>query len=115
MNVFTNLYLDTIHPQTPYSRLLSNDVVLSVIVHTIFYILVIYVICQIFNIKMKDGTYTNIIMLLIIIMILGYLGRLYRSKSIFHYKALESNNSVQSIQDTLDLMHKGYFKYYFLG
>ena len=115
MNVFTNLYFDTIHPQTPYSRLLSNDVMLSVIVHTIFYILVIYVICQIFNIKMKGGTYTNIIILLIVIMILGYGGRLYRSKSIFHYKVQESNDSVQSIQDTLDLIHKGYFKYYFLG
>ena len=97
MNVFTNLYF------------------ISIIGHTIFYLLIIYIICHIFNIKMKGGTYTNIIILLIVIMIMGYVGRLYRSKNIFHYKVQESNDSVQSIQDTLELMHKGYFKYYFLG
>ena len=59
--------------------------------------------------------YFKIISSLIIIMILGYFGRLARVKSIYNYLINKGNKEEKSISISMGLLHKDYFKFYFLG
>lgn len=108
MDTFTRLYLDTIHPLSPYSRLCSADVLCSIVLHTIVYILLIKIIDNIFILKIPVTTYKKLFCFLISVMIVGYIGRLARAKSL--YKSLNNNT-----EKTETIMHNGYFKYFFIG
>ena len=74
------LYLDTIDPKTEYERLLSYDVVISVFLHTIIYLVMICIFTFLLDIKLTKNVYIKLGLALIIIMTLGYPGRLARSK-----------------------------------
>ena len=115
MDILTNVYLETIHPLTNYSRIISLDVGLSILIHTSVYIIIVYIVSCVFNIHLNNLVYVRLFALLILVMFLGYLGRLCRSKSLYnYYKNSEKNNEI-CIDKTLNIMHNGYFNFYFLG
>jgi len=115
MDSLSLLYLDTINPLTSYNRLCSLDVLCSIILHTILYVLIIFIIIRVFSLKISSNNYKNIVYFLLVVMSLGYVGRLARSKSL--YNALLKRNVKQhdAKRYTIDIMNNGYFTYYFLG
>lgn len=115
IDLFTKLFFETTNPKTSYYRLISLDVVLSIIIHIIAYIAIIYLLSFIFEFKINRNVYIKILSFLIIIMILGYFGRLTRVKSIYNYLIKKNVNEKESISISMDLLHKDYFKFYFLG
>ena len=48
-------------------------------------------------------------------MILGYFGRLARSKSIYYNLRKRGESKKEAQKNAIKLMHHGYFTYYFLG
>jgi len=109
------LYLDTINPLTPYNRLCSLDVMCSIFLHTILYVLFIIVIANVFSLKISSKIYKNIVCFLIVVMVLGYIGRLTRSKSVYNALLNKMESQKQAERTTLDIMNNGYFTFYFLG
>lgn len=81
--MFHKIYLETTNPLSPYSRLISLDILFSIIFHIFLYMLFLYIISNIFKFTLSRKTYTKIIIFLFLIMISGYVGRLWRSKSIY--------------------------------
>jgi hypothetical protein len=114
-DLFTNVYFETINPKTNYNRLLSIDVLSSIIFHVIFYILIIFSISYLFNFKIDKKTYIKITIFLLIIMVLGYFGRLSRVKSIYNYFINKGFSEKDSLTSSVNILHNGYFTYYFLG
>jgi len=115
MNSLTNVYLDTINPQTPYKRLLSNDVFLSILLHVVLYLIIVCLVSKLFNLKISKKLYINITISLLFVMIMGYIGRLARSKSIYINLIKNNVNNNLAIEKTMNIMHNAYFTYYFLG
>jgi len=115
MNTLTNTYLDTINPHTPYTRLLSNDVLGSIIMHTLVYLIIIIIVIKVFKFKTSTNLYLSITIILLIIMIFGYIGRLARAKSLYINFIKSGQDSRQALTNTMDIMHNAYFVYYFIG
>ena len=109
------LYLDTVDPKTNFKRLFSKDVLISIVLHTIIYLAVIYAFTLIFDIKLSSKVYTKISIALLIVMVLGYFGRLARSKSIYNAHIARDFSEEDARKNTINLMNHGYFKFYFLG
>ena len=115
MNNLTNVYLDTINPHTPYTRLCSIDVLYSICLHTIMYTIILCIITKLCKIVITKKQCLTIVGLLIVVMVVGYIGRLARSKALYN-NYLARNNSIEiSQQKAIEVMHLGYFRYYFLG
>lgn len=115
MDSLSMLYLDTINPITSYSRLCSLDVLCSIIMHTILYLIIIIVIANIFSLKISSLVYRNIVFFLIVVMCVGYIGRLARAKSIYNALLKKNVKQDEAKRYTMDIMNNGYFTYYFLG
>jgi hypothetical protein len=112
--IFTDVFFETTNPHTPYTRLAKYDVLVSIIFHTVSYLLIIYIFSFLFNLKVNKQTYFKLTIFLIIVMILGYIGRLYRVKSNYNY--LKSKyGSQEALYITNQLTYNGYYTYYFLG
>jgi hypothetical protein len=112
--IFTNVFFETTNPNTSYNRLLNIDVLLSIIFHTLSYLLVIYIFSFLFNVKINKDTYIKLALFFIIVMTLGYVARLYRVKSNYNYlKSIYGNKEALNITNTLT--YNGYYTYYFLG
>ena len=115
MDSYTNVYLDTINPHSPYSRLISTDVLFSIVLHVCLYLVIVILASKIFNFKLTNKMYFHITLTLHIIMILGYIGRLARSKSIYLNLRKRGEDKKQATNNTIKIMHNAYFTYYFLG
>jgi hypothetical protein len=107
MEAFHRLFIVTTDPATPYIRLLNFDVFLSVFIHAIVYTISYVLICKLFGITTWKKNLNIVFFGLIILMILGYFGRLYRTKSIAVV--------VKSDQVAKHQVRNGYFGWYFLG
>ena len=115
MDSLSILYLETINPITSYSRLCRLDVLCSIVLHTILYVLLIMIISKIFSLNISSAVYTNIVLFLIVIMCLGYIGRLARAKSLYNALLKKNVKHDEANRYTIDIMNNGYFTYYFLG
>ena len=115
IDLFTKLFFETTYPKTSYYRLLSVDVLLSIIIHILAYVAIIYLLSFIFEFKINKNIFFKITSFLLIIMILGYFGRLAGVKSIYKYLINKGKNEEESISISMNLLHKDYFKFYFLG
>ena len=112
---FEHVFIDTTDPNTPYSRLLQLDVLSSIVFHIILYLAVLYVFGFVFNIKFSNQVYIRLTFVLLVIMILGYIGRLTRSKylrDVFIEKG-ESKEDADII--TKNMIRTAYYTHYFLG
>jgi len=112
MNYFTDLYFKTIDPSFTYVELLNMAVFYSIILHTIIYSVIVIVIKHVFKLKIN----TNLLVFyLFVIMSFGYVGRLMRSKSIYNNLIKKGYNDKDATHETVNIMHHGYFRFYFIG
>ena len=112
MNYFTDLYFKTIDPSFKYVDLLNIAVFYSILIHTIVYSIIVLIIKKSFNLKIN----TNLLIFsLLAIMTFGYVGRLMRSKSIYNNLIKKGYNDKDATQETVNIMHHGYFRFYFIG
>ena len=112
MNYFTDLYFKTIHPSFTYVDLLNIAVFYSILIHTIVYSIIVLIIKKSFNLKIN----TNLLIFsLLAVMTFGYVGRLMRSKSIYNNLIKKGYNDKDATQETVNIMHHGYFRFYFIG
>ena len=114
-NSFTKIYFETINPSSDYSRIISKDVLVSIIFHTIAYVVTLFTFMKIFNIKLSKSIYVNVTVFLLLLMTFGYFARLSRSKSIYNYLIKNGKTEKASEEETIKLMGNGYFRFYFLA
>ena len=114
-NSLSKIFFETINPESNYLRLLSLDVFICIVIHVILYLFTLCVIIWLLNLKIDKNIYYRLFIFLIIIMPLGYLGRLCRSKSIYNHLINIGKTQEESIRETINLMEIGYFRFYFLG
>ena len=104
-------YQQTTNPNTSYLQLINLNVIQSIIIHSFLYIYSLYIICYIYNIKIETN---NLVIPLISIMILGYIGRLSRAKSIYNVFLKDYKEKV-ALKKTKEVIDKAYIVWYFLG
>jgi|TARA_B110000444_G_C18794411_1_gene574108 hypothetical protein len=112
MNYFTDLYFKTIDPSFRYIELLNIAVFYSIILHTIVYSIIVLIIKKSFDVKINT---IFLIFSLFVVMTFGYVGRLMRSKSIYNNLIKKNYNDKDATQETVNIMHQGYFRFYFIG
>ena len=112
MNYFTDLYFKTIDPSFTYVELLNIAVFYSILIHTIVYSIIVLIIQRSFGFKINSNL---LIFSLFAIMCFGYVGRLMRSKSIYNNLIKKGYNDKDATQETINIMHNGYFRFYFIG
>lgn len=104
------LFYETTDPQTPYSRIVFGwDVWVNIILHAFVYCAIFYGILHLLQIKKiySKKQWASIWVGLILIMIIGYLGRLCRVKCLA--KTLESD------EEATRQLRNAYFVWYFIG
>ena len=106
-------YLHTTDPHTSYSGLWTAHTFVNIVFHVVAYMLVYVVLCQLLGIK-KQSLFV-IASALLVIMIVGYLGRLYRSKEIYQTFLDKQYSESDALMETRNYMRTAYFSYYFLG
>jgi hypothetical protein len=115
MVCFQKLFLETTNPDTNYDRLLNYDVGISIFFHTISYLVLVFLFSYIFNIKLSSKTYIKLSIALLFIMILGYIGRLSRTKSLRNALIGLGLNKNNADFKSMELIRNAYYTYYFLG
>ena len=106
------IYLQTTNPKESYLRILKADVMTSILIHVILYVICFYLLTKVTNIKIKIDE--KLIIGLFILMTFGYLGRLIRSKIIFK-KFLKNNKEKLALEKTRKIINSTYLVWYFLG
>jgi len=115
MICFTETYYQTTSPKTSYKELISMNVGKSIFFHTVIYIGFLYLLQFVSNIKIIEGRHLfSLILFLIMIMILGYLGRLMRAKAIYEKESTLSNEE-DALKNTKHIMDNAYFTWFFLA
>lgn len=106
---FTNIYEKTTDPKLTVEELLQNkDVYISCFFHAIVYASIFVCVKGKFDWKKIDFNFMyTLTKFLTILMVLGYIGRLYRMKAIA--KTTTSDSDFKLRRDI------GYFRFYFLG
>ena len=108
--MFTDLYLKTTNPNLSYLNLFKMfpDILLTIVCHTVIYTIAFNAINYIFLSKYIDLIInTRIICALIIIMIFGFIGRLWHSKEIY--------NTYNDLEKTKKHVDQAYITWYFLS
>ncbi len=100
MDILQQTYLRTIDPRTSYQDLFQNDVMFSIMIHALLFGMATSIV--------MEAELLRCIFVMAVIMSMGYVARLARSKALF--KATNGN-----LKQTMDMMHKAYFQWYFLG
>ncbi len=86
--MFTKLYLYTTNPKVSWYKFFSKKVmlqiILSIIFHTIIYVLFCNLVSYIFFEKIIDNnTNKRLLISLLLLMFLGYIGRFYHVKQVY--------------------------------
>ena len=110
---FEQLFIETTEPETPYIRLLSIDTLTSIIFHIFLYICFVYVFGYIFDMKFSSNVYMRLVIILFVIMVLGYVGRLSRAK--YLCKVLTEKGIKEPREKSKQMIRTGYYTPYFLG
>ena len=116
METFSKIFIETTDPNSNYKRILSLDVFFSIIFHSIFYLFIFYLFSKFFGLSnMSKIGYFKTFIFLLLLMFFGYIGRLYRSKSMYNTLLKKEKSSEVAYKKTLNMMKDGYFVYYFFA
>jgi len=110
MDTATKIWIFTTNPHTRYDQLLIPPVIISILLHSIFYILLLKLLAYIFRVKLN---YNFIFLILLFVMIFGYPMRLWRAKTIYRYYQTVDPNKAQ--ENTTNYMNSAYARWYFLS
>ena len=115
MLLLSRLFTETTDPLTPYSRLISWDTLLSIISHTIVYLVVFWGCSRLCQKKYSPSIYPILAVLLVVLMTTGYYFRLQRVKSLYQVYLERGYSKAKARNDSMNLLYQGYMTYYFLG
>jgi hypothetical protein len=100
MEWLERVFYETTDPKTPYNRLISKDVILSILLHTILYTCIVSYI-------FKSSKPLYIFIILFTLMYIGYFARLYRVKNLSIF--------LKNDKEAKERLRSAYFTWYFLG
>ena len=112
--MFETLYktfLETTDPSTEYSHLVSFNVLFSIFINVILYTVAYFLLTRLFNLPKKFFLFVTG---LVFIMILGFIGRLARVKSIYN-ALLEETDKATAREKSMNVIRNAYFTWYFLS
>jgi uncharacterized protein YacL len=109
--IFYKTFLHTTDPHTDYNELISFNVLFSIFVHVILYTVAYFLLTRLFNLPKKFFLF---ITGLIVVMILGYFGRLARVKSIYN-ALLEETDKANAREKSMNVLRNAYFTWYYLS
>lgn len=109
--IFYKTFLKTTDPRTEYSTLVSFEVIFCILVNLVFYVGAYFILMKLFGLPKKM---TQVIIGLIIIMVLGYIGRLARVKSMYNVLC-EYNEEEKAHKMAKTQLRNAYFTWYFLS
>jgi hypothetical protein len=112
LDILYNTFLFTTDPDTPYSDLLSQDVLFSIVVHTVLYLVAYFVLVTLFDLPNKPLLF---VATLLLIMILGFIGRLARTKGVCNILVKRGENPFAAKEAAMKIMRNAYFTWYFLS
>jgi hypothetical protein len=106
--MFTELYLKTTNPETPIVLVIKDnlrDILLSVVFHTVVYVIAFHLASFIFFGKfLSTAVSIRLTILLLLIMFFGYIGRYYHVQDV--YKAYGYNK--EKTRAHLDRLYIGW-------
>lgn len=107
--MFAELYFKTTNPNTTYTELLLNpNVYVSILSHVLLYCSIYYMTSKcVFKKNISKEKLKSLSCFLLIVMFLGYIGRLCRAKQL--YNVYHNKEKVEQMMNT------GYFCWYFMG
>jgi hypothetical protein len=105
-DLFETVFIETIDPRTKYTRLLAFDVFVCIVINVSFYLALHYLFVKVF--VLPDKTLL-LLYCLIAIMVLGYIARLARSKSVYNVYRHKGYSAGDAYQQTIRDMHGAYF------
>ena len=73
-------FLKTTDPYTPYSKVMTKEVMFSILFHLAAYFLAYFGLVKLFKLPYKPKA---MVIFLLVVMTLGFYGRLFRVKSMF--------------------------------
>jgi hypothetical protein len=106
-----NTFLETTDPYSPYVRIISLDVCYCIIVNIILYYIAYLGFVYFFHLPKKPNVF---LFVLLIVMILGYFGRLARTKGIYQVYSSKMEPEVAR-EKAMEVIRKSYFTWYFLS
>ena len=109
------MFFETTAPESEYSRLLSLDVLFSILFHSVLYILFLYLVGYIFNIKFSKATYKKLFIAIVLIMVVGYPARLMRVKCLRDTLMGYGFDEKTARHIAVSMMNNGYFTWFFMG
>ena len=111
-DVLYKIFLETTDPKTEFDRLYSLDIAFSILIHLFFYVIVYMLLVQLFGLPYRP---ISVLFLLLVVVIVGYYGRLQRSKSIYSVLKNMGYTDKESHNKAMATIRNGYFTWYFLG
>jgi Na+/melibiose symporter-like transporter len=111
LEIFYKTFLETTDPNTEYYELASFHVVYSIIVNVILYTIAYGLLVHLFNLPKKYKVFVGVV---ICVMVLGYIGRLARVKSIYNV-LLEQTDIHHAREKAMKTIRQSYFTWYFLS
>jgi len=116
MEWLARVYAETSDPRSQYPRLARVDVMASIAIHVCLYIGFVLALQKVTRLSIvSDKNLPALALALVLVMSLGYVGRLCRAKAIYHYKRSTMLSEDQALRETRQQMDQGYVTWYFLG
>lgn len=113
--MFSKLFFETTAPESEYSRLLSLDVLFSIVFHALVYMLLVHLVGYIFNIKISNEICMKLFIAFIVIMVVGYPARLMRVKCLRNTLIDYGFDEKTARHIAVSIMYNGYFTWFFMG
>jgi len=110
--IFYKTFLKTTDPYTDYSALASFEVIFCILVNLVFYTGAYYILMKLFGFPKKM---MQVVIGLVVIMILGYIGRLARVKSMYNVLLETRGDEAESHEMATTQLRNAYFTWYFLS
>jgi hypothetical protein len=109
--IFYETFLKTTDPYTEYSALASFEVIFCILVNLVFYVAAYFALTKLFGLPKKMR---QVVIGLLVIMVLGYIGRLARVKSMYNVLR-ETHDEDKAHKKATKQLRNAYFTWYFLS
>lgn len=109
-------FVETTNPETEYKDLLDFKVFKSVVIHSVVYLLVLYLFLVVVQKhKISNDTLLKFGGIIAVIMSFSYVLRLFRAKNVYSSLIEKGIADVVALRKTNELMENAYFTWYFMA
>jgi Na+/melibiose symporter-like transporter len=110
--IFYKTFLKTTDPYTDYIALASFEVIFCILINLVFYAGAYFILMKLFGFPKKM---MQVVIGLVVIMILGYIGRLARVKSMYNVLRETYEDEEKAHKKATKQLRNAYFTWYFLS